>query len=190
MALGAPTNIKAARCSSCDQTPSLHILSILTFRKIVGGSMLGKTFILFTFLFVLVVSVDAFVARQQVSPRAGARAMSLFDEDPSSDPLQRKFTGQSDMTGEQGQGMSARDRMREQEFNLVSRSTSTEAFLGQAALIVAMLCLIVYVGATGQLGMNDKYYEDDSWVDPVAPSMLLLPDVDMMIPNEKPSVWL
>eukprot|EP00977_Amphora_coffeiformis_P027572 scaffold34621_cov166-Amphora_coffeaeformis.AAC.15 len=120
---------------------------------------------------------------------------SLFDEDePSNEPVSRKFTGQDYFSsgparagGEGGTSgpMSPRDQMRQREYNLVSLATSPSAFLVQAASIVFLLVLVIYVGATGQLGLNNDYEDDYFNYDP---ETVILPE--NVIPESKESVWL
>ena len=91
---------------------------------------------------------------------------SLFDEDEndSSTYQPRKFTGQdyfsasSSGSGTNSPGttsssnnerVSPREQMRQREYNLVSIATSPSAFLFQAASVLVLLVLIIYVGATG-----------------------------------------
>ncbi len=64
--------------------------------------------------------------------------------------------------------------MMQREFNLVSLATSPAAFLVQAASILVVLVFVLYIGATGQLGLNNEYEDDDDFIyDPVNPSMVV-----------------
>ena len=122
---------------------------------------------------------------------------SLFDEgEPSSDPVSRKFTGQDyfssgparaggEGSSSAGGPMSPRDQMREREYNLVSIATSPSAFLIQAASILVLLVFIVYVGATGQLGLSNDFEDDYYNYDP---ETVVVPE--NVIPESKESVWL
>jgi len=85
----------------------------------------------------------------------------------------RKFTGQSPSLFENSS--TPRDRIREQEFNLVSAATSPQAFLFQAAVTVALLGFVLYVGSTGQLGVNNDFEDDEEMI---------------TIPVERNSIWL
>ena len=120
---------------------------------------------------------------------------SLFDEDePPDEPVSRKFTGQDYFSsgpgraggGEGGRGpMSPREQMQQREYNLVSMATSPSAFLIQAASILVLLVFIIYVGATGQLGLNNDYEDDYFNYDP---ETVVVPE--NVIPESKESVWL
>lgn len=102
----------------------------------------------------------------QASPKGFVRRLSplsssLFDDDndgpitkeTSTSTTDRKFTGQVD----------GRNRIRQQEYSLVTRATSTGSFAGLATLILAMAVLFGYVGVTGQLGLNNNFDDDDTW---------------------------
>lgn len=129
----------------------------------------------------------------------------------TNEPTSRKFTGQDYFTagargggasnnlrnegGGDGSGggapiMSPRDQMRQREDNLVNRATSPSAFLFQAASIVVLLGLVIYVGATGQLGMNNDYYEDDYFNYDPETVMVVPPENTNMPDSKEESVWL
>lgn len=121
---------------------------------------------------------------------------SLFDEEEPLDdkqPASRKFTGQdfssSGPTRAASEGgkapTSPRDQMRQREDNLVSMATSPSAFLIQAASVLVLLVLIIYVGATGQIGLNNNYEDDYYNYDP---DTVVVPE--NLIPESKESVWL
>jgi hypothetical protein len=102
---------------------------------------------------------------------------SLFDPDDndegSNTPVTRKFTGGYTI-GSTSSNSSPRERMMQREFNLVSLATSPAAFLVQAASILVVLVFVLYIGATGQLGLNNEYEDDDDFIyDPVNPSMVV-----------------
>lgn len=63
--------------------------------------------------------------------------------------------------------------MIQREYDLVSLATSPAAFLVQAASILFVLAFVLYVGATGQLGLNNDYEDDDLIYDPVSPSVVV-----------------
>ena len=112
------------------------------------------------------------------------------DEIPK-DPSSRKFTGQSSFFAgprngtQRGPPVTPREQMRQREFNLVSGATSPAAFLFQASLILALLGLVIYVGATGQLGMNNDYEDDYYNYDPTT---VLGPERTVQASTE--TVWL
>ena len=79
--------------------------------------------------------------------------------------------------------------MRQREYNLVSMATSPSAFLVQAASVLVLLGLIIYVGATGQLGMNNDYEDDDNMAYyNYDPETVVVPE--NIVPESKASVWL
>ena len=126
---------------------------------------------------------------------------SLFDEaendddTPSGEPSSRKFTGQGyfkdgpSVGGRRAEGsrppVSPREQMRQREFNLVSVATSPAAYIVQAASILILLVFVVYVGATGQLGINNEYEDDYFNYDP---DTVVVPE--SIVPASKESVWL
>ena len=65
-------------------------------------------------------------------------------------------------------------------------ATSTSAFLIQAASILILLGLVIYVGATGQLGLNNDYEDNDYFN--YDPETVVVPE--SIIPESKESVWL
>ena len=67
----------------------------------------------------------------------------------------------------------------------MSVATSPAAYIVQAASILILLVFVVYVGATGQLGINNEYEDDYFNYDPdtvVVPASI--------VPASKESVWL
>lgn len=77
--------------------------------------------------------------------------------------------------------------MRQREYNLVSMATSPSAFLFQAASVLVLMGLIIYVGATGQLGLNNDY-EDDGYFN-YDPETVVVPETTTSTTNSD-SVWL
>ena len=79
--------------------------------------------------------------------------------------------------------------MMQREFDLVSLATSPAAFLVQAGAILVVLAFVLYIGATGQLGLNNEYDDggDDFIYDPVNPSTVV-PTVEFQ--SSGPSVFL
>jgi hypothetical protein len=118
------------------------------------------------------------VAQKTVSQRTTSLS-SLFDSDDNeiggNAPVTRKFTGGYTVGNSSS---SPRESMMQREFNLVSLATSPAAFLVQAASILVVLVFVLYIGATGQLGLNNDYEDDDDFIyDPVDPSMVV-PNVE------------
>ena len=150
------------------------------------------------FTFLLFGWASAFtIARTVQSFRASNTFLkkSLFDDDqPANEPFSRKFTGQdyfsSGPTRAGGEGsssgpMSPRDQLQQREYNLVSLATSPSAFLIQAASVLVLLVLVIYVGVTGQLGLNNDFEDDYFNYDP---ETVVVPE--NVIPESKESVWL
>lgn len=104
---------------------------------------------------------------------------SLFDpndndDEDNNEPASRKFTGYSSAPGKSSSNPSPRERMIQREFNLVSLATSPAAFLVQAVSILVVLAFVLYIGATGQLGLNNDYDDGDDFIyDPVNPSTVV-----------------
>lgn len=108
----------------------------------------------------------------------------LFDPDNNHDndddtikgnnkPASRKFTGYTSSSSNTPSS-SPRERMMQREFDLVSLATSPTAFLVQAVSILVVLAFVLYVGATGQLGINDNNNNEDDFIyDPVMPSTVV-----------------
>jgi hypothetical protein len=171
-------------------TFSLHSSLILLLVFAVGATAQVITMMkLFVRLLLLIAAVgvaSAFApAPLPLSSRflVGQRSLlskSLFDEEDSdtneptpttpAPPSNKKFTGQSyfkDTNGPPSNKTTAagtgtpRDRMMQREYNLVSLATSPTAFVVQGASLVLLLTFMIYVGATGQLGLNNDYVDDD-----------------------------
>lgn len=142
---------------------------------------------------------------------------SLFDEiddveddnnrDSSSSPVaRRKFTGAGRAgdfySGKRGGnsgggGEEGGTRVRRDEYNLVRAATSPEAFLLQAAAIFVLGAFMVFVAATGQLGSNNDYFDDEEDgffgynYDGNQNTVLVQPSQEEPMPQEnKPTVWI
>jgi len=130
---------------------------------------------------------------------------SLFDDDNDNDEppfttRKRKFTGAGgggsrggrDDETEPGNGDG---RIPRDEFNLVRLATSPQAFLLQAAAILVLGAFMVFVAATGQLGSNENYLDDDVQAGDVQNTVNIQKDRngggvhDNNVDN-KPSVWI
>lgn len=109
-------------------------------------------------------------------------------------PASRKFTGysvSSTSNSNNNPSPTVRQQMMQREFNLVSLATSPAAFLVQAASILVVLVFVLYIGATGQLGLNNDYDDGEDFIyDPIDPATLVVPTVEFQSSSSSPSVFL